>query len=105
MTDVQLMKLKELQRSNFAAYDLLLYLDTHAADKKAFELFKRLVEKTQTLKKEYESEYGPLCAYSAASQESFNWLKTPFPWEYDANPSTVGQDAPSDTPMCRKGGE
>ena len=28
--------LKKIQCSNFAAYDMLLYLDTHSDDKKAF---------------------------------------------------------------------
>ena len=38
--------LKEIQKYNFAAYDILLYLDTPPDDKKAFELYKQLVEKT-----------------------------------------------------------
>ena len=42
-------KLLELQKYNFAAYDMLLYLDTHPEDKKAFEMFKQLVEKFNKL--------------------------------------------------------
>ncbi len=77
--------LKQIQCNNFAAYDMLLYLDTHPKDKKAFELFKCFVEKTKALIGEYEKEYGPLCAFNTASQESFNWLNSPWPWEKEGN--------------------
>ncbi len=77
--------LKKLQSYNFAAYDMLLYLDTHPDDKKAFALFHDLVEKTKMLKKEYEREFGPLSAYSAAKYSTFTWLESPWPWEKEAN--------------------
>ena len=77
--------LKWLQQYNFAAYDMLLYLDTHPCDKKAFKLYKELVEKTKSLKNEYEEKYGPLTPYSAARFDEFNWLKGPWPWEKEAN--------------------
>lgn len=77
--------LKCLQEYNFAAYDMLLYLDTHPCDKKAFRLYKELVEKTKSLKIEYEEKYGPLTPYSAARFDEFNWLKGPWPWEKEAN--------------------
>ena len=77
--------LRCLQEYNFAAYDMLLYLDTHADDKKAFEIFKQLVEKTRELKKEYESKFGPLTAMSAAGFDTFKWLESPWPWEKEAN--------------------
>ena len=77
--------LKEIQKYNFAAYDMLLYLDTHADDKKAFEIFKSLVEKTKELKCEYESNVGPLSPWSAANFNTFKWLESPWPWEKEAN--------------------
>ncbi len=77
--------LKVLQSYNFAAYDMLLYLDTHPDDKKAFSMFRELVEKTKKLKDAFESEYGPLMPYSAASFETFTWLESPWPWEKEAN--------------------
>lgn len=77
--------LKQLQSYNFAAYDMLLYLDTHPNDKKAFEMFQSLVSKTKMLMTEYEKEYGPLTAYSAAGFTQFEWLKSPWPWEREAN--------------------
>ena len=77
--------LKTIQEYNFAYYDMLLYLDTHPDDKKAFEIFKSLVSKTKELVKEYEKNYGPLSAKSAAGFDAFEWLKSPWPWEKEAN--------------------
>lgn len=77
--------LKRLQSYNFAAYDMLLYLDTHPDDKKAFQMFQDLVCKTKELKAEYEKMYGPLSAYAAANSACFNWLESPWPWEKEAN--------------------
>lgn len=74
-----------LQSYNFAAYDMLLYLDTHPDDKKAFRLFKELVAKTKEIKNEYQEKYGPLSAYATADSDTFNWLDSPWPWEKEAN--------------------
>lgn len=76
---------KQIQCYNFAAYDLLLYLDTHPKDKNAFLMFKDFVEKTKSLISDYESNYGPLTAYNSGFGESFNWLNSPWPWEKEAN--------------------
>lgn len=78
-------KLCQIQKYNFAAYDMLLFLDTHPDDKKAFRMFKELVEKLKKLKCSYEEEFGPLEAYNAASFSSFKWLDCPWPWEREAN--------------------
>ncbi len=78
-------KLLELQKYNFAAYDMLLYLDTHPNDKKGFKMFKELVEKFKKLKHEYEEAFGPLEPYSAARFGTFKWLEEPWPWEKEAN--------------------
>ena len=43
-------KLLELQKYNFAAYDLLLFLDTHPEDKTGFAMFRDMVEKMKRLK-------------------------------------------------------
>ena len=63
--------LKKIQCSNFAAYDMLLYLDTHSDDKKAFRMFQALVKKTKE--------------FSTAMQDKFNWLDNPWPWEKEDN--------------------
>lgn len=77
--------LKKIQSYNFAAYDMLLYLDTHPNDKKAYSLFKDLVENTKKYINEYEKSYGPLSPYSTANFNNFEWLSSPWPWEKEAN--------------------
>lgn len=77
--------LKQIQCYNFAAYDMLLYLDTHKDDKKAFIMFQSLVKKTNELKSQYEKEFGPLSQFATADQDCFNWLDEPWPWEKEAN--------------------
>lgn len=77
--------LKQLQSYHFAAYDMLLFLDTHPTDKKAFELFKDLVKKYMELRKQYEQNFGPLAAFGSADFSTFNWLDSPWPWEKEAN--------------------
>ncbi|MCC8169555.1 MAG: spore coat protein CotJB [Oscillospiraceae bacterium] len=77
--------LEKIQSYGFAAYDMLLYLDTHPKDKKAFEMFKQLVEKTNKLRNEYEKDFGPLTPFAAAKFNNFTWTDSPWPWEKEAN--------------------
>lgn len=77
--------LKKIQCYNFAAYDMLLYLDTHKDDKEAFKMFRELTTKTNELRNQYEEEFGPLSQFSTAEQDSFNWTDNPWPWEKEAN--------------------
>ena len=77
----RLAMLKKIQQYNFAAYDMLLYLDTHSDDKKAFEMYKELMAKYKMLLNEYQHIYGPLTIEGAATQDVFNWYESPWPWE------------------------
>lgn len=73
--------LKEIQSVTFAMYDLLLYLDTHSCDKKAFKMFKELGEKRTALMNEYVKNYGSLSQFDSAKLDEFDWLNGPWPWE------------------------
>lgn len=77
--------LKQVQSYQFAAYDMLLFLDTHPDDKKAFDMYKELVKKYKALVNEYENQYGPLTAFGAAMYDTFKWIDSPWPWEREAN--------------------
>ena len=85
MSDEALKLLKKIQQVNFAAYDMLLYLDTHADDKKAFKILQSLGSKKEALIAEYENKFGPLMQSAIPKQESFNWLDNPWPWEKEGN--------------------
>lgn len=77
--------LKKIQSYKFAAYDMLLYLDTHPKDKEAFRMYRELVAKAKKCIAEYESKYGPLTAHAAADFDSFKWIESPWPWEKEVN--------------------
>lgn len=77
--------LNKIRSYCFAAQDLLLYLDTHPNDKKAFAMFQDVVKKAKELKKEYEASCGPLSVFAAADFDEFKWSDSPWPWEKEAN--------------------
>lgn len=85
MSEEALNLLKQIQQTNFAAYDMLLYLDTHADDIKAFKMYKSLIQKRNTQMEQYENKFGPLSQSAAAMQDTFNWLDNPWPWEKEGN--------------------
>ena len=73
--------LKKMQAYAFAAYDWNLYLDTHPEDKDALMMFRKMVDKAEALKMEYQSKYGPLTAAASKNTERWDWLDSPWPWE------------------------
>lgn len=77
--------MQELQTLCFALVELGEYLDTHADDEEAFELFRSYGELYRKGLKEYEKQCGPLSIRAAAADDKFSWLNGPWPWEYNAN--------------------
>ena len=71
---------KQIQSYQFAAYDMLLYLDTHPEDKKAFALFRELTKKANELKESYQEKYGPITASDVNSDQEWTWINEPWPW-------------------------
>lgn len=72
----------ELSRNGFAAHELNLYLDLNPNDTSMIKLFNDYKEKCEQLTKEYESKYGPLSLNSPTlNQNTFMWVKNPWPWE------------------------
>ena len=77
--------LKKIQSYKFAAYDMLLYLDTHPTDRTAFKMYQDLVGKTEQCVAEYEANFGPLTAAASANFNTFTWTQSPWPWEKEGN--------------------
>ena len=74
--------LEELQALSFAVVELGEYLDTHADDTEALQLFRSYVELYQKGAAEYQKQYGPLTmSQSGADGKSYNWLQDPWPWD------------------------
>ena len=76
----------ELMALGFAITELALYLDTHGNDKDALRLYREYVALADEGRMRYEATYGPLRMKSAGSDKgSWNWIDSPWPWEYEAN--------------------
>ncbi len=75
--------LVELMALHFAIVELGLYLDTHQNDQEAFALYASYVKLYDEGKMRYEKQYGPLKQTATAALGSYQWLKEPWPWEYE----------------------
>ena len=73
--------MRELQASDFAAYELQLFLNTHPNDTRALMMFSQATQKAQKVRYEYETMYGPICASSAAFKTPWQWIRSPWNWE------------------------
>ena len=73
--------MKKLMAADFAAYDLQLFLDTHPDDKEAMALYTDAVRKAALARNEYEANYCPVTAASAAGKMPWQWIVSPWTWE------------------------
>lgn len=76
--------LTELQTMAFAINELALYLDTHAEDSEALEMYRVYQKLYCEGKKKYEKEYGPL-NHMSETEGKYRWLDSPWPWEFSAH--------------------
>lgn len=76
--------LTELQVMSFAIQELALYLDTHAEDKEALDLYRAYQRMYDEGRRKYEKECGPL-NHMSESEGRYRWLDDPWPWEYTAH--------------------
>ena len=76
---------KYISALDFALYEMVLYLDTHPTDKKALAAFAEYQMRRMEAIKEYESHYGQYLRMAVKTKPdgSWNWIKGPWPWEYE----------------------
>ena len=74
--------LTEMMALCFVAHELALYLDTHAQDDEAAQLFNQYVEMYQQAIEQYQQGNGPLTLMDAAAGGTYDCLSGPWPWEY-----------------------
>ena len=72
--------LRKIQEIDFALYETTLYLDTHPCDEKALHLHKEYASASKELKEQYQMQYGPLTP-AANTEDAWEWLRGPWPWE------------------------
>ncbi|MCI8618749.1 MAG: spore coat associated protein CotJA [Oscillospiraceae bacterium] len=77
--------LHELQALGFAIQELALYLDTHRTDTEALELYRAYQDLYHKGYKEYMEKYAPLNHMMPGKGDTYDWLKDPWPWDYEGN--------------------
>ena len=75
--------MQDLQAANFAITELGLYLDTHADDEEAVQLFNQYVEQYEMLRQQAEQSGMALTQMEAAAGGSYTWLQEPWPWDME----------------------
>lgn len=74
--------MEQLQAVDFALVELTLYLDTHPKDTNAVAQFNDLAKQRKRIKREFESQFGPLQQFGNSYVDCpFNWKKAPWPWQ------------------------
>lgn len=77
--------LDEIRAVEFALCELVEYLDVYPDCGEALAMYRELVGKRDALVRKYEQEVGPLTCLGNMSCSSWDWIRGPFPWAYEAN--------------------
>lgn len=73
--------LKDIQAMDVYLVDLGLYLDTHPCCKEGLAAYKKHNTRSNKMREQYQSIYGPLTIRYAESDDYWQWVGTPWPWE------------------------
>ena len=73
--------LEQIMQYKFAITELNLYLDTHPNDIQILNLYQKYLEIEKQICNQYETMYGPLTINNIDSNNSWNWINNPWPWE------------------------
>ena len=77
--------LKKLSIVDFMLLDLGLYLNINPDCKNALALHNQATKDSETLRKQYEENFGPLRNCTPNAEDNWQWTKSPWPWEAAAN--------------------
>lgn len=76
--------MEQIRAVDFALYEVILYLDVYPNSCDALETYHKLKTQKEALHKEYEAACGPITAFGNQSGTSWDWISSPFPWEFGA---------------------
>lgn len=74
-----------LRAFDFAILETALFLNAHPDHEEALAYYCELREKYDKLYAEYTENCGPLTIHTNDNKSSWDWVKTPWPWELDAD--------------------
>ena len=86
--------LNSLTSLDFMAVDLGLYLNTHPMDSDAIATYNKVITAVDTVRMNYEKQFGPLCSFRSYAQNTsdWQWKNNPWPWQADFNYSLSGKE-------------
>jgi len=73
--------LRKIQEIDFSIYETVLYLDAYPNCREALDYYHALLSQRAGLIARYEREVGPLTAFGNQSTTSWDWIKSPWPWQ------------------------
>ena len=76
--------LKKLQKVDFSIIDIVLYLDAYPNCKKALDYYHKLIAERKNLLEKL-NEMGVVINNMSNTADTWDWCKSPWPWEYEAN--------------------
>ena len=74
--------LTEMMAIDFVVDELELYLDTHADDTEAFEMYQTFLALKHEAHQRYVRHYGPVKQCDMLGMNRYAWLDNPWPWEF-----------------------
>lgn len=85
MTNSRDKMLRTVQQYSFAVLESAMYLDSHPDCAEALAYYNKYKKLCREAKSAFEEKYGPLTVNSDMNNESWQWVKAPWPWELSAN--------------------
>ncbi len=74
-----------IQQYDFALYDLQLYLNSHPKCAEAMRKYRKYKALRQAAEEQFIKLYGPITAEQSDTENKWNWIDDPWPWEKEAN--------------------
>lgn len=75
--------LNRLRALDFSLIEIGLFLDTHPNNAKALAYFNKLNAEREKVNNEYTEKFGPLVMTDSKSADSWDWVKSAWPWEME----------------------
>ena len=72
----------EMMAIDFVTDELELYLDTHADDEEAFDLFQTMLALQREARERYVRNCGPIQQKDMLGMNHYAWLNDPWPWDF-----------------------
>ena len=71
----------KIRALSFALVETNLFLDGHPRNRAALRYFQRQKTELNRLVKEYEQRFCPMTAMGVQSENEWNWVTCPWPWQ------------------------